>query len=224
MTMNRKISLFVILIICSLKASSQEKDFGIWYNASVRFDIISRLDADISTSFRTFDNAGRLEEGFIESELSYKFNNYLAAAASYRISENIEDDDSYHIRHKWFVTFQGTLPVGNLKVSARCIFQQRYKTYFEDENDKLPRSHGRFRFKAQYDFPELPVDPYLYGEMFCPLFRDSERIFDKKRAGAGVKITITSRHALQVGYIFQRDYFPDVIDENILILGYSLKL
>ncbi len=223
MTMNSKLSISLLLCLLTLNIFSQEKDFGIWYNASVRFDIINNLEADISSSFRTFDNAGKLEEGFIEGEFSYKFNDYLAAAASYRISENIDDDDAYHIRHKWFVHVKGTLPLGDLEISGRIIFQQRYKTFIEDENDKLPTSHARFRIKAQYDFPSLPVDPYLYGELFCPLFKDSERIIDKKRAGGGFEVDITARHEVQVGYIFQRDYFPDLTDENILTLGYTFK-
>ena len=223
MMMSRKIYVFLILLAIPLISFSQEKDFGIWYGASGEFEIINRLDASVSTSVRTYDRATELEEVFLEGEVAYKFNDYLAAAASYRISENIEDDNAFHIRHKWFVHMIGTLPLGDFKFTGRIIFQQRYKTYFEDENDKLPTSHARFRVKAQYNFPALPVDPYVYGEFFCPLFKESERIIDKKRAGGGFTVDITDRHEVQLGYIFQRDYFPDLIDENIVTLGYTLK-
>jgi hypothetical protein len=117
----------------------------------------------------------------------------------------------------------GSLPLGDLKISGRIIFQQRYKTFIEDENDKLPAYHARLRIKAQYNFPTLPVDPYFYGEMFCPLFKNSERVIDKKRAGGGLQVAITARHEIQVGYIFQRDYFPDLTDESILTLAYTFK-
>jgi hypothetical protein len=223
MTMNRRLPFILLFCFSALTALPQEKDFGIWYGAAGEFEIINRLDASVSTTFRTYDKGAKLEEAFLEGELIYKFNDYLAAAASYRISENIEDDDAYHIRHKWFVQVIGTLPLGDLKISGRIIFQQRYKTYFEDENDKLPASHARFRMKAQYDFPTLPVDPYFYGEFFCPLFKDSERIIDKKRAGGGFEVDITSRHEVQIGYIFQRDYFPDLVDESIMTIGYKFK-
>ncbi|MFH0841871.1 MAG: DUF2490 domain-containing protein [Bacteroidota bacterium] len=221
--MNRKLPAILVFCMSALAALSQEKDFGIWYGVSGEFEILNRLDATVSTSVRTYDRAVELEEVFLEGEVVYKFNDYLAAAASYRISENIEDDNAFHIRHKWFVHMIGSLPLGDLKITGRIIFQQRFKTYFEDENDKLPTSHARFRVKAQYNFPALPVDPYIYGEFFYPLFKDSERIIDKKRAGGGFTVDITDRHEVQIGYIFQRDYFPDLIDENIVTLGYTLK-
>jgi hypothetical protein len=223
MMMNKRRSLSLVLFLFVLTAFSQEKDFGIWYGASAEFRVVNRLEAEIITCFRTFDKAAKLEEAFLEGEISYKFNDYLAAAASYRITENIEDDDAYHIRHKWFVDVKGTLPLGDFKISGRAMFQQRYKTYIEDENDELPSSHGRFRLKAQYNFSTLPVDPYIYTEVFCPLFKDSDRVIDKKRAGAGIELNITAHHSFEVEYLFQRDYFPDLIDEHILSFAYKFK-
>src|SRR4030042_1444320 len=223
MTMTKRGSLLLGFSLLAICAFSQDKDFGIWYGASAEFEIINNLEADLITCFRTFDKASRLEQAFLETEISYKFNNYLAAAASYRITENIENDDAYHIRHKWFVDVKGTLPLGKFKFSGRAMFQQRYKTYIEDENDKLPASHGRFRLKALYNFTTLPVDPYIFGEVFCPLFKNSDRVIDKKRSGAGIELDITAHHSFEVEYIFQRDYFPDLSDENILSFCYTLK-
>lgn len=223
MTMIKKGSLFLCFTLLSISAFPQEKDFGIWYSASAEFDIINKLEADLSTCFRTFENAGKLEEGFLEGGLSYVFNDYLSASVSYRITENIEKDDSYHLRHKWFAGIRGTLPLGDLKLTGRALFQQRYKTYIEDENDKLPASHGRFRLKALYDIPAFPVSPYIFGEIFCPLFKDSDRVIDKKRIGGGIELDITAHHSFDVEYIFQRDYFPDLADENILSFDYTFK-
>jgi hypothetical protein len=223
MTMIKRASLLCVFSLLAFSAFSQEKDFGIWYNASVEFEIINRLEADLSTCFRTYDNAGKLEQAFLEGGLSYKFNDYLAAAASYRFTENIENDDSYHIQHKWFIDVRGTLPVRNLKITGRAMFQQRYKTYIEDDNDELPSSHGRFRLKAGYDIPAFPVSPYIYTEIFCPLFKDSDRVIDKKRIGGGIELNITAHHSFDAEYIFQRDYFPDLADENILSFVYTFK-
>jgi hypothetical protein len=223
MMMIKRASFLLGFSLLTISAFPQEKDFGIWYGASAEFGIIKSLQVDLSTCFRTFDNAGKLEEGFLEGGLSYKFNEYLSASASYRITENIEKDDSFHLRHKWFAGVRGTLPIGNFTLSARAIFQQRYKTYIEDENDKLPASHGRFRMKALYDFPSFPVSPYIYSEIFCPLFKASERIIDKKRFGGGIELDIAARHSFDIEYLFQRDYFPHMTDENILSLGYSFK-
>ncbi len=134
---------------------------------------------------RTFKDASKIEEFFLEAGLTYKFNDYFSAGASYRITENIEDDDAFHIRHKWFVDAKGTLPAGDLTVTARTRFQQRYKTYFEDEEDKIPDSHVRTRLKVHYDIPNFKINPYLAAELFLPAFADVEKTVDKYRLSIG---------------------------------------
>jgi len=223
MTMIRRLVLLFSLLLNVSISYSQERDFGIWYGASAEFKIIKNLDLDFSTCFRTIDNAALLEQFFLEGEVSYTFKKYLTAAASYRITENIEEDNAYHIRHKWFADVKATLPLGKFRLSGRAMFQRRYKTYFADKNDRIPRSHARYRLKAIYKTPAMPVDPYLYTELFTPLFRESDRRIDKKRAAAGIEIKIARQHFLEVEYLFQRDYFPRLTDENILSLCYTVK-
>jgi Protein of unknown function (DUF2490) len=223
MTMIKRAALLLCFSLLALNALPQKKDFGIWYDASAEIEVFRKLEVNISTSVRTFNNAAKIEEAFLEGEVSYKFNKYLAAAASYRLTEFLEKDDSYHIRHKWFADIKGTLPFGNFKLTGRVMFEERYKTYITDDNDDIPASHGRFRLKAFYDFPTLPVDPYMFGEIFCPLFKDSEYVIDKKRIGAGAELTITVHHYIDMEYLFQRDYSPHLYDENILSFGYTFK-
>ena len=214
-----------ILLFASLTTivCSQEKDFGLWYNISIGHEFTKKLDVELATTIRTFDNASRIEEGFIEAEVAYKFTKYLSAAASYRITENIEDDDTYHIRHKWFVGLKGEIEIWDLDIDGRIRYQERYKTYFEDEEDKIPDSHFRFRIKSTYKTPSFPLNPYMAFELFFPVFKESDFVIDKKRFTTGVEYKISKKHAVEVEYLYQRDHHPKLRDDHIVSLNYEFK-
>ncbi len=202
---------------------SQDKDFGLWYNISAKYDITKKFEVEVITTVRTFDNATKIEEGFIEGEVAYKFTKYLSAAASYRITEHIEDDDAHHLRHKWFVGLKGEIDIWDIETDGRIRYQERYKTYFEDEEDKIPNSHFRFRIKSTYKTPSFPLNPFMAFELFFPVFKESDFVIDKKRFSTGVEYKISKKHAVEVEYLFQRDYHPKFRDDNIISLNYELK-
>jgi len=202
---------------------SQDKDFGIWYNISVEHEFTKKLEVELLTTVRTFENASKIEEGFIEGEIAYKFTKFLSAAASYRITENIEDDDAYYLRHKWFVGLKSDIDIWDMEISGRIRYQERYKTYFEDEEDKIPDSHFRFKIKSTYKTPSFPLNPFLEAEIFFPVFKESDFVIDKKRFSAGAEYKISKKHAVEVEYLFQRDYHPDLRDDHIISLNYKFK-
>ncbi len=223
MMMIKKGLLSLLFTVSVISAFSQKKDFGIWYGISAEHKLADKLELDLSACLRTFDNAGKIEEGFLEGGLTYKITRNISAAASYRITENIEDDGSYHLRHKWFVDVKGSLDPGDFSFSLRLRFQERYKTYFEDENDRIPDSHLRIRLKTQYDIPSFPVNPYISAELFCPVFREPERTTDKTRFAGGLEYNITKRQSIEAEYVYQRDYLPKLNDLQIISLNYKIE-
>ena len=215
--------LILLLTFFAFITYSQEKDFGIWYNISAEHKLLDKLELDLSTTLRTFDNASKVEEIFFEGGLTYKLNKFLSIGGAYRITENYEDDDSYHLRHKWYADLKGSVEAGDFDFSGHFRFQRRYKTYFEDEEDKIPDMHGRYRIKAVYKTPSFPVNPYISTEIFCPLNKDPERIVDKFRYMGGIEYKISKKHVIEAKYIYQRDYFPKLRDENIISVDYNFK-
>lgn len=219
-----KRTLFLTLFIITAEISfSQKKDFGIWYNIETEYQITKKLELELSTTIRTFENASKIEEAFLEGGVSYKFNNYFAVAASYRIIENIEDDGSYHLRHKWFIGATGSLPLGDFDLSGRLRFQKRYKTFYEDEDDKIPNSHCRFRLKLDYDTPTSPFNPYVSAEIFLPVFNEPGKLIDRTRFTAGVELKITNRSSAEGGFIYIRDYLPRLKDKYLVSLCYKFR-
>jgi Protein of unknown function (DUF2490) len=221
----RRIFLTILFFFTATAAFCQD-DFGLWFNISAEHKLVKRLQLDLTTSLRTFDNSGKIDEAFLEAGLNYKINKYLSIEGAYRISDNREKDDSYHARHKWFFDIKGNTSLGDLSLTARFRFEESYKTYYLDDNDNIPRSHGRYKLKALYNIPHFPINPFIASEIFCPMFTKSSyktRGIDKARYMGGVEYNFTKRNSLDIVYLFQRDYLPHISDINIISLEYNLK-
>jgi hypothetical protein len=223
MMMTRKYYLTLLLFLISLTIYSQEKDFGIWYGISAEHKLAKKLEIDLSSNIRTFSNASKIDEAFIEGGLGYSLNKHLAIGASYRLIKSIEDNNSYYFRHKVMLDVKGSLPAGNFNFSCRLRFQTGYKTYIQHDNDIYPYYDGRIKFKAVYKTPTFPVDPYVYIESFCPMFSDRSGKIEKNRYSAGAELKITKKHSVELEYIFQRDYLPHISDINIISINYYIK-
>jgi hypothetical protein len=223
MTTTRKWYFVLFCLILPLVAFSQEKDFGLWYGVSAEHKLTKKLELDISTNIRTFNNASKIDEAFIEGGLAYSISKNFSLAGSYRLTDKIEDNNSYYFQHKIFLDFKGNLPVGHFNFSGRLRFQTRTKTYIKDDNDNHPDYTGRIKLKAVYKTQTFPVDPYVYAESFCPMFSDKSGTIGKNRFAAGLELSITKRQSVEAEYIFQRDYLPHISDINIVSIDYDIK-
>jgi Protein of unknown function (DUF2490) len=218
----KKLSVLLILSGSTAFAYSQA-DFGIWYGASAEHKLIGKLGLDLSGEIRTHNNASRIDEIFLEGGLSYKFNKYVSVGGSYRYTWFHEVTDDYHARYKWFVDINGHLPLGDFDITGRVRFQERYKTYFQDENDRVPKSTLRYRLKLSYNIPSCPVNPFAFTEIFCPVSSDKKRSVEKERFAIGAEYKISKKHSVDAAYMFERDYLPHLSDINLISLEYNLK-
>ncbi len=225
MTMIRRFrySLFTLIFFLPLAAFSQGKDFGIWYGISAEHKLSKKLEIDLSTNIRTFENASKVEEAFIEGGFAYNLNKHLSVAGSYRLIKSLENNNSYYLRHKYFVDAKGTLPVGDFTLSCRLRFQSLIKNYIRHEVDKYPSYTGRIKMKLVYRTKTFPVDPFIYIESFCPMFSEYSGTIGKNRYSAGLEFRITKRQSVESEYIFQRDYQPHLSDINIVSVNYNIK-
>lgn len=221
--MTKRILFILLFLFFSVFAFSQNKDFGMWYGISADKKLTDKIKAELSASVRTFNDASKIEEAFFEGGIQYKFSKYFSIGGAYRISKNIEDDDSYYFRHKFFLDMNGSYSVGDFSFSGRFRFQERYKTYIENSEDEKPDSHSRIKLKTLYNIPSFPINPYISAEIFCPVFNDPERTIDKERFTGGIEYKISKKQSFELEYIFQRDYLPHLKDENIVSVNYDIN-
>ena len=213
--------LFTFLIIQT--GICQDTGFGMWYGLNTEYSINKKIEIDLQGTVRTYDNGKKVEQVFLEGGITYKFNKYLSVTGSYRFVEKIEKNLEFYARHKLFGSVKGTLPAGNFSFSSRLMLQFQNKTYIEKLSDEIPDYHLRIKLKAVYKIPGKPVNPFLYFESFNPMFDSSSRSIDKERFGAGFELKLTQKQSVELEYIFQRDFVPNLYDLNIISLNYNLK-
>jgi hypothetical protein len=223
MMMIRKTVLAILLLGVVNTAFSQKDDFGIWYSVSGEHKFSKRLELDTEANLRTYDKASKIDVVFLEAGLTFKIFKDLQVGAGYRPEYQRDKDDTFHPRHKWFVEAKGTLPLGDLTISARARFEERYKTYYLDENDMIPAKHGRYRLKAYYNIPKFPVNPFIYAEIFCPMFKATTKSVDKARYACGAEYDFAKKQSFEVYYMFQRDYLPHLNDLKVISLTYNFR-
>jgi len=221
--MIKKWHILIVMSFLSLASFGQDKDFGIWYGVSAEHKITKKLEIDLSTDIRTFNKASKIEEAFLEGGITYSLTKHLAIAGSYRLTDKIENNNSYYYQHKFFLDLKGNMPLGNFSFSGRLRFQTRTKTYIEDDKDNHPDYTGRIKVKAVYKTPAFFINPYVYIESFCPVFSEKTRTIEKNRFSAGFEFNIAKHHSAEIEYIFQRDYLPHLSDLNILSINYNIK-
>lgn len=214
----------LVLINTAAFSLAQKKDFGIWYSIAAEKEILKDLDLEVDVNLRTYHEAKEIEEGFADFGLGYKLNKHFSVGIAYRYTQMREDDELYHPRHKWFADFGAMTALGDFDISGRIRFQQRYKTYFEDENDKESKEHLRLRGKVSYNIPKFPLNPFATAELYLPVFGEATRTVDKQRFTGGFEYNISKKHSMELEYMFQRDFFPDWTDMNIISINYSIKL
>jgi len=223
MMMIRKFLIILIFPAISGSVYCQDSDFGLWYEVNAEKSINKKFDIYGSVMLRTFSNASLIEEAFMELGASYNLNKYVGFALSYRIGNYLEDDDLYHIRHKFLGDIKGSLPAGNFEFSVRVRLQILARLYTEDEGDPALEYDGRLKLKGVYKIPDFPVNPYLSFETFSPVFRNEGRLIDKSRSTIGLEYKITRKHIVDIQYIYQRDNYPDLSIMHIIALSYTFK-
>jgi len=223
MMMIRSILLSFMLLLVAGSIYSQESDFGLWYEVNAEKSLNKKFDIDGTVTVRTFDNASITEEAFMELGASYSPNKYLGFAATYRIGKYLEDDDLYHIRHKWFGDIKGSLPLTHFVFSARIRLQIMARTFVEDPADDKAEYDGRLKLKGIWKIPHFPVNPYVSFETFTPVFRNEGRLIDKSRSSLGLEYKITKKHIVETAYIYQRDTYPHLKILHIISLSYTFK-
>jgi len=222
--MIRKRYILIVLYFLSMAAFGQKKDFGIWYGVSAEHKLTKKLEIALLTNIRTFNNASKIDEAFIEGGFSYSITKHIAIAGSYRLTDKIENNNSYYYQHKIFLDLKGNIPAGKFSFTGRLMFQTRTKTYIEDNNDNHPDYTGRIKIKAVYKTPVFPINPYIYIETFCPMFSEKTRTIEKNRFAGGLQFSIAKHHSAEIEYIFQRDYLPHLSDINIISVNYIVKI
>jgi hypothetical protein len=222
MTMIKKYAI-ILALFYPLYLFGQQKDFGIWYDIGLEKKITKKIDVNFNGVLRTYGNASQTDQFYLESGLSYKVNKYISAALNYRWIYKHEEGPVFYSRHRWFTDVKLSYPLNRLKFSARFRYQNQYKSNYENDKDKIAEHYGRIKATCFYNVPAFPVNPYISLEYFYPLFNKEKTFADKKRSAIGIEYGLNKKNTVNLEYIFQRDYLPQLSDIHIISVNYQFS-
>ena len=230
MMIKKRCSILILTVLLPVTLPAQSTDYGIWYEVSGEYKIVSNLRFDLEASIRTDQNASNIKKFYFEPGLKYKFNDYFSAGIYYRLTEQKETIDrsegiyKFYPRHRWFVQFKGSLPVNRFTLSARYRIQQQFRTYIKDPGDEIPQWYQRLRLELNYDIKGVPLQPFINAEMHDLLFAPNGIAIEKWRYMAGVEYTVRKNHTFGLEYIYDVSRVSKPAYMNIMGLAYSIKL
>lgn len=215
----KKVLLVFFAIIPSL-ASAQNKDFGIWYNISARYEVIKNLRIEVSEELRTISNASETDQFFTEVGLNYKLNDYVNFGGYYRYIKKRDNDKDFNTRNRFFGEVELNLPFNRFELSYRNRLQRQINKDADDVEEKAPILYNRHKVSLKYNIRKVKLTPSVFYERFYRLKYIDSYFYDNVRYGINLNYKFNKRHLVSTGFLIDEDLFPTKKQRNILTLSY----
>ncbi len=212
---------FALLFLMTVSAvNAQDRDFGIWYSVSARYEIVKNLRVDISEELRTASKASEVDQYFTDAGLSYKLNDYISFGGYYRYIRKRETKDDFYARNRFYGEIDLTYPFNRFELSYRFRVQRQTNKYADDVEEKAPRLYNRHKFEIEYNIPNFKLTPSVFYERFYRLKYISSYFSDSERYGIELNYKFNKKHLAGVGFLVDKDLHPNVDYLNVLTLSY----
>lgn len=193
-----------IMLILPLTAQAQDSNFGNWliYIGSKKLDQKWNLHHEVQ--YRNYNAVGDLEQLLLRTGLGYSFNegkNNVLLGYGYILSENYigNTDDKVSVNeHRIFQQFISKQKVGNVSLSHRYRFEQRFV-----ESDFKMRFRYFLAFKVPFKNKENE-NSKLYLSAYNEIFLNTKSsIFDRNRVYGGLGYDLSKNIRIEAGYMNQ---------------------
>lgn len=211
-TISSLLALFVLLTTTAVKGQEVIQDFQSRSFVSITYKPIKKLKFSVTPELR-MDETFSVDKYFIEADAQYKLVKFASLGASYRFVVNPREVKETEYLNRFAI---------HLKLSQKVErFKFSLKTSFTNYNDDLTiDKYLRYKLKAEYNIPKLPLIPFVAAEAFHQI---SYSQFSKMRYATGMEYKFSKHHALDVSY--KLDYYLlQYQNRHILSLGYTYKL
>lgn len=209
----------LILTFFSFNSYAQEKDFGVWYNVALQYDI-KKFQVGLSEEFRTVNNASELDQYFTDAGVSYKISKYFKIGGYYRFIKKKESDNSMYNRNRFYGDLTLRLPLKNLELSYRFRYQHQNNEFSEYAYNPSV-VYNRHKLELSYNIPHSKLTPSLSYERFFRLNYIHTYFAENVRWDIGMEYKFNKRNRISVDYLLNKDLYPKVKYLNVLALGYK---
>lgn len=217
--------LFIILfLLLSSFTFAQVNDAGLWLSLNAEKKITPDLSAALSQEFRMNENICELGTFFTDAGISYKFSKTFRASFNYRFTNKRNLDDSYSKRHRYYFDIVARKKLKPITLSFRTRFQSQYTDMNCSPYGKIPDYYSRNKLTLKFDLNKK-YTPYLYTEVFSPLFSGEGLYIDNARYCAGIEYQFNRAHDIDIFYMIQQEYnVNDPRRDFVIGMGYYLSL
>jgi hypothetical protein len=212
-----------ILFLCfSLFGFSQVNDAGLWLSVDIKKKFTQTFSLQYSHSTRFNENITKTGSVINELGVNYRFNKKSKVSLFYRFNMQRELNNMYVPVSRFYVDYSYGLNPGNFDLDFRLRFQSQQKNVSFYDFDDI--TGNAIRPKISLKTSVRKFEPYVFGELFIPIFDSSSASIDKIRIGFGLEYEINKRHSIDVGYMIQKELYEKNPETDFVIkIGYKFN-
>jgi hypothetical protein len=222
-----RFGIFILFFFLSTKVESQVKDACLWSSAEFSFSPFKKGNILSGIGYRLNENLSQTERIYAEIGIQYKILKYLRIGIEYRyVEKNIHNERYYATRHR----FTGELKIGYQIDRFGFDWACKYQIYKYDDiehdwgNTKITH-YNRNRFTISFLPKNSDIKPYVFSEIFIPLYPASIFFTDTQRTGAGVDFELNKKNTLKLMFFIETEQTNTNRYQNYITnIGYSFKL
>tara|TARA_R110001583_G_scaffold174854_3_gene329360 strand:- start:7993 stop:8664 length:672 start_codon:yes stop_codon:yes gene_type:complete len=213
----RNLVALILVLMLPILAAAQESNFGNWliYIGSKKLN--SKWNLHNEVQYRNYNAIGDLEQLLLRTGLGYNLtenNNNILLGYGYILSENYLENSNETVavnEHRIFQQFITKQSIGNVKLSHRYRFEQR----FIETNFKM-----RFRYFLAINIPfSAKKTNNYYFSGYNEVFLNTESsIFDRNRLYGGLGYKLNDNIKFEMGYMNQ--FFENSGRDQLNIVTY----
>ena len=203
---------FLLLLICTLSAYSQQNDFQSWSSIKISKKIYKRTNLSVKEGIRFRENSSLISKNFTDVKISHRIKKTdFEVSVGYRFSNDFDLDFSSENKHRYYSDFSSKYKYKRFKISFRDRVQYQgnasgFSTLFRQKLD------------VSYNVRKTPFEPFLQFEFFINM--DEE--FEKLRYTIGFSQPIFKDLNADLFYRIQQTLNTDN-PENMFIIGTKLS-
>jgi hypothetical protein len=223
--MIRRYKLILILLVLSLNAHGQQKDFRSWFTIGVGGELFNLLDVSVTPEVRLWDNSSRLEGFLTEVDASVPVFKFLRFGFNYRYQADFENPEQVSHTNRYGIYGQASKNFGDFKVSYRAFYHQEYTDMNTSELGKVPFVQHRHKISLKYGKKDWKLSPAVSAEMFYTISPAWDAFQERLRLSAGIDYEISEILEAGIGYKFQQEFYErNPLSSHILSLGLKVNL
>jgi hypothetical protein len=196
-----------VLVLLSVEGESQVKDACLWSSVEMKISPIKNWKIITCFGYRLNENLTETESIFVETGIQYKLNDYFRISGEYRfMKKNIRLDNYYATRHRYTGEFKTEFPFRQFEIDIALKYQlNQYDAIEHDWGNTKIISRNRDKITLSYKFDKIRLKPFIFHEVFIPLFSTSDYTIDSQRTGGGIEYSIQKKHSLKVMYFVESE-------------------